>query len=75
MGLDIKIPIGLMFSIFGIILTLFGIFSAGDGALYAKSLNININLWSGIFMLVFGILMLAFSRFRKSEKEETAPNA
>jgi len=68
MGLDIKIPIGLMFSIFGIILTVFGIFTNGD-AMYHKSLDHNINLWSGIFMIVFGVIMLLFSDLVKKKKK------
>lgn len=64
MGVDIKVPIGLMFTIFGIILTAYGLFTSGD-AMYARSLNININLWSGAFMLFFGVLMLVFSRIPK----------
>lgn len=62
MGLDIKLPIGLMFTIMGVMLTLFGLFTGGDQELYARSLNVNINLWIGIGMLVFGGLMLAFSK-------------
>jgi hypothetical protein len=58
MGIDIKFPIGLMFSIFGILLTIFGLFTNSDEALYSRSLGININLWSGLGMLVFGIIML-----------------
>jgi hypothetical protein len=63
--LDIKIPIGLLFSILGIILTIVGAVSYGDTDMYVKSLNININLWSGITMLIFGGLMLYFSKLRK----------
>jgi putative Mn2+ efflux pump MntP len=72
MGLDIKLPIGLMFSIFGVILTILGIASAGDTELYAKSLGININLWSGLFMLLFGgwMLYLALRKKNKAEGEE-----
>lgn len=66
MGLDIKFPIGLMFTIFGVILTVQGIFTAGNTVLYEKSLNVNVNLWSGLFMLVFGSLMLIFS-FKKKK--------
>ena len=58
MGIDIKFPIGLMFSILGLILTIFGIFTNSDTGLYQRSLGININLWSGAGMLVFGLLML-----------------
>ena len=39
MGLDIRIPIGLMFSAFGVMLTLFGL--ASDKRIYEKSLGIN----------------------------------
>ena len=58
MGIDIRFPIGLMFSIFGILLTVFGLFTNSDEALYSRSLGVNINLWSGLGMLVFGLLML-----------------
>ena len=60
--LDIKIPIGFMFSIFGIILTIYGIYTNGNAELYKKSFEININLWSGIGMIIFGGLMLFLSR-------------
>ena len=62
MGLDIKLPIGLMFSILGLLLTLFGLFTGSDQELYARSLNVNINLWIGIGMLVFGAIMLFFAK-------------
>lgn len=65
MGLDIRIPIGLMFSIIGLIITVFGLFTNSDTAMYAKSLSININLWMGIFMLTFGGIMLFFARKSK----------
>ena len=68
MGLDIKIPIGLLFTIIGLLLTVFGIVTHADSSLYVKSLNININIWSGIAMLVFGVLMLVFSKWKISEK-------
>lgn len=68
MGVDIKIPIGLMFSILGIILTVFGVISNGD-PIYQHSFNININLWSGIFMLVFGGMMLLLTFLTKGEKK------
>ena len=70
MGLDIKIPIGLMFSIFGLILTILGIITAGDTAMYEQSLGYNINLLSGVIMLVFGGFMLFTSRLFKKKKEE-----
>ena len=68
MGLDIKIPIGLMFSIFGIILTIMGIVTNGDTEMYQQSLGHNINLWSGLSMIVFGAFMLLTSTLLKKKK-------
>jgi hypothetical protein len=69
MGLDIKIPIGLMFTILGLLLTIFGLATGGNAELYSRSLDININLWTGLVMLVVGVLMLATAK-RKPLKEE-----
>jgi hypothetical protein len=63
--LDIKLPIGLLFTLMGIILTIYGTITNSDSAMYEKSLQININLWSGIIMLVFGIGMLILSKMKK----------
>jgi hypothetical protein len=65
MGLDIKLPIGLMFAILGLLLTIYGLITAGDGEMYARSLNVNINLYIGIIMVVFGGLMLLFVKRKK----------
>jgi uncharacterized membrane protein len=62
MKLDIKIPIGLLFTIFGLILSVYGIITGSDTQIYAKSLGYNVNLYTGLFMLVFGIFMLILSR-------------
>jgi len=70
MGLDIKIPIGLMFAIIGVLLAIFGLTTNGD-AMYELSLGKNINLISGIGMTVFGVFMLVISDlFKKKAKEE-----
>lgn len=63
--LDIKIPIGLMFSIIGVILLVYGFITKNDTALYEKSLSYNINLWMGGLMLVFGLVMLMLVRRKK----------
>ena len=67
MGLDIKIPIGLMFVIFGIILTTFGLTTSGD-EIYAISLGKNVNLISGIGMLIFGGFMILISDLVRKKK-------
>jgi len=56
MHLDLRLPIGLMFSLFGGLLTVYGL--ASDQAIYARSLGINVNLWWGLVLLGFGLLML-----------------
>jgi hypothetical protein len=56
MNLDVRFPIGGMFSIFGAILTVYGLVS--DRAIYARSLGINVNLWWGLVLLAFGLVML-----------------
>ena len=68
---DIRIPIGLMFTAVGLLVTVFGIFTASDSAMYEKSLGFNVNLIMGIIMLVFGVVMLFFAfRKAKQRKEE-----
>ena len=59
MKLDLRLPIGLMFAAFGVMLTLFGLVS--DRAIYQRSLGINVNLWWGLVLLIFGLVMLAFA--------------
>ena len=55
MNLDLRLPIGLMFSIYGLVLTGYGLVS--DRAIYSRSLGINVNLWWGIVLLLFGGVM------------------
>ena len=70
MGIDIKFQIGLMFTILGLILAVFGLFTNSDAGLYQRSLGININLWSGAAMLVFGLLMLGLAwKSRKTKSK------
>ena len=59
--MDIRLPIGLMFGVFGVLLIVYGALTAG-GEMYAASLGININLWWGLVMLIFGGTMLALGR-------------
>jgi hypothetical protein len=64
MNLDLRLPIGLMFSAFGVLLTGYGL--VADRTIYARSLGINVNLWWGLVLLAFGLVMLGFvARARK----------
>jgi multisubunit Na+/H+ antiporter MnhG subunit len=62
MGVDIRIPIGLMFTILGLLLAIFGLLS--DSSIYQRSLGINVNLIWGVLLTVFGIIMLWMGRRR-----------
>lgn len=64
---DIRIPIGLMFTIIGVIISIFGVVTTSNSAMYQKSLGINVNLIMGVFMLIFGLVMLYFARRKKKE--------
>lgn len=67
MGLDIRLPLGLMFAIVGALLTGYGLLA--DPAIYQRSLGINVNLWWGLAMLVFGGSMLLLSRRAKVSRK------
>jgi len=54
MGLDIRWPIGLMFTLLGVLLTGYGAVESADSV----RLGMNINLIWGLVLLVFGVLML-----------------
>ncbi len=52
MNFDLRLPIGLLFTICGAILMLTGLVQR------VLVLGINVNLWWGLVLLVFGLLML-----------------
>ena len=58
MNLDLRMPIGLMFSAFGVMLAGYGLVS--DRAIYDRSMGVNVNLWWGLVLLGFGLVMLGF---------------
>jgi purine-cytosine permease-like protein len=70
--LDIRIPIGLMFSILGAILVVFGVVSwYTNRAIYVvHCFDINVNLAWGCVLLAFGIfmLMLAYVGSQRAKK-------
>lgn len=65
MNFDLRLPIGILFSLFGLILTGFGLVTRGS-EIYEKSLKHNINIEWGIVLLVFGGVMLFLSLRGKS---------
>ena len=74
MGLDIRWPIGLMFSLVGALLTIYGLATMSDAETYRRSLAININLRWGLVVLVFGASMLALA-WRASRQPAEPPGS
>lgn len=60
MGLDIRLPMGVMFCLLGAVLTIYGMVS--DRVIYQRSLGHNVNLWWGLVLLVFGLLFTYFGQ-------------
>jgi hypothetical protein len=69
MTLDLRLPIGLLFGLTGAMLAVHGAFS--DPASYQVSLGINVNLWWGLVMMVFGGVMLGTAWL--STRKRSAP--
>ncbi len=76
MGLDIRWPIGLMFTLIGVLLTFQGIITNSKPEIYKQSLGYNVNLWWGLVLLVFGLFMLIMAwrgqRAAAAEKAKAA---
>lgn len=64
MSFDLRLPIGVLFTIYGLILSGYGLFTQGH-EMYQKSLGKNVNLGWGIVLLVFGLFMLLLTRIGK----------
>jgi hypothetical protein len=64
---DLRRLIGGLFIIYGVILTVLGL--GESDASIEKSADININLYAGLGMLVFGLLFLAWALMRPLSEE------
>jgi len=73
MGLDIRIPLGLIFLIIGAIMAAYGVVTRATPGLYAKSMDININLIWGSLMLAFGLVMFLAGRRKKWQDDPVTP--
>ncbi len=74
MSLDIRIPIGLLFGIIGAILVVYGkVYTPeSDPAMYAHSLGFNANLWWGLVLLVFALMMLGLAKLAARPEKKDA---
>lgn len=71
MGLDIRLPLGILFTLLGLLLSGYGLFS--DPAIYQRSLGINVNLYWGSVMLLFGVVMLTLALRVQRSQPVTSP--
>jgi hypothetical protein len=66
MNFDLRLPLGLIFTLFGLILTGYGMVS--DRAIYARSLGLNLNLSWGAVVLAFGLWMGALALLARRKR-------
>jgi hypothetical protein len=62
-----------MFATVGVLLTIYGLATGGDESMYARALGVNVNLWWGLAMLAFGLVMLALGRRGAKSPEGVRP--
>jgi len=73
MGLDIRLPLGLLFVVTGGMMAVYGLFTHGS-AIYQKSLGIDINLVWGVVLSLFGLTMLLLA-YRERRRMAAVPPA
>jgi hypothetical protein len=72
MSLDLRVPIGLMFTLVGVILTAFGLKTRGS-SIYAAINGLNVNLWWGLVLFVFGLTMFLLGRSSQKRLAKLPP--
>ncbi len=61
-SLDLRLPIGGLFAVLGVMLAGFGLVTGSDTAMYVKSGGMNINLVWGCVMIVTGLIFLGLAK-------------
>jgi hypothetical protein len=72
MGLDIRIPLGLIFLIVGGVMSVYGLVTR-NSAIYERSLGVNLNLGWGVVMFLFGLIMFLVGRRQKWQDDPVNP--
>jgi len=68
--LDIRVVIGGLFTIYGVILTITGLVDGPEAR--AKAEDVDINLWVGLAMLAFGLCFLVWSMLNPKQQVHQA---
>ena len=69
---DLRVLIGGLFLVYGVMLTVAGFFTSPREL--AKASHININLWMGIGMLIIAVFFLTWWRLRPLRREQPQPD-
>ena len=75
MSLDLRIPMGMMFTLLGVILSAFGLATKDRPGFYVQSLGIDVNLWWGLVLLAFGLTMYLLGRREQKRLVKLPPEA
>jgi putative Mn2+ efflux pump MntP len=73
MQLDVRLPIGLMFSLFGVILAVLGLVKGSEQS--QRLFGLNLNLAWGLVILAFGLVMLMFALRGRKKHDGNGPAA
>ena len=73
MGLDIRIPLGLIFLLIGGLMTIYGFVTRNAADIYQKSMGVNLNLTWGLIMFVFGLVMFYMGSRQKWQDDPVNP--
>ena len=79
MGLDIRFPIGIILTIYGLGLAIYGVVAdpaipVSDPAIAENVVRLNIDMWWGAAMLVFGLIMGALAIGASRRNRQSAIN-
>ena len=62
--LDAREPIGALFTMLGALLTIYGLSTGPGVSSLGVALRVNVNLWWGMAMTIFGAVLLQLSHHR-----------
>ncbi len=68
---DIRRIIGGLFAVYGVIVTIAGVFASDEDL--KKAQDVNINLWTGLAMLALGLFFLAWLKLRPIKQVPVVP--
>ncbi len=71
--LDLRLPMGLMFSLVGALMAAYGVFTWGGQQYTDRSLGINVNVDWGLGLLCFGLIMLGLARWAATAEKKGEP--